>query len=174
MGLMKKFTDKLAAMAPDYEGEVRKLMQPGEELLGVGLAITAAPEYDTSVGMGGRKIISAAINAASEARKKSKYLSGDDDSCALAIPRIGNYLMVAISDQRASFWDFGMMMRDVPLAETLAFPRTSVTSILATGETDKYGIFNRFSFVDGSYADMKIQDQPISATFRAAADGIGA
>jgi hypothetical protein len=171
MGLMKKLTDKMAAMAPDYEGEVRKLLLPGEQLLGIGMAITAAPEYDTSVGMGGRKIISAAVNAASEARKKHKYLSGDDDSCAIAIPRSGNYLTVAISDQRLSFWDFGLSGRDVPPAEVLAFPRSSVTSIVPTGETDKYGIFNRFSFVDGSFADMKVMDQPTSATFRAAADG---
>lgn len=167
MGLFKKYIDKMQASAPDYEGEVRKVLQPSEQLLGIGYATHAAPELNKS-GVGGNKLIGAAINAATEARNKSKHLAGAPDSCALAIPRSGA-LMVAISDQRVTFWDFGMMMTDIPPREVLAFPLSSVTSIAATGDKDAYGFLTRFSFVDESYADMRVMEQPTYAAFAEAA-----
>jgi hypothetical protein len=172
MGLFKKFAEKMQAGLPDYEAEVRSMMQPGEDLLGIGFASHAAPEMDTAVGPGSRNIIGAAINATAEARKKGQHLSGADDSCAMAIPRDGQYLTVAISDQRLSFWSFGMSAREIPPSEVLAFPRSSVASVAATGQTDNYGAMTRFSFTDESFADMKILDQPTYAAFRAAADGL--
>jgi hypothetical protein len=127
---------------------------------------------DTSIGIGGKKIISAAINAATEARKKSKHLSGAEGSCAVAIPRDGRYMMIVISDQRVSFWDFGMTMREVPPTEIVAFPRSSVSGIVATGETDQYGHMTRFSFVDDSFVDLKLMESPTNAEFSAAAAGL--
>jgi hypothetical protein len=167
VGLFKKYIEKMQAGAPDYEGEIRKALQPTEQLLGIGYASHAAPELKKS-GVGGNKLIGAAINAATEAHSKSKHLSGAADSCAFAIPRNAP-MMVAISDQRVSFWDFGMMMTDVPPREALAFPRSSVASIAATGDKDAYGFMTRFSFVDESYADMRVMEQPTYPAFAEAA-----
>ncbi len=165
MGLFKKYIDRMQAGSPDYEGEVRKCQQPGEQLLGIGCARHAVSE------VGGRKLLEVAVNTAIVAHQKGQHLNGEKGSCAAAIPRSGQ-LMVAISDQRVSFWDFGMMMTDVPPAEALAFPRSSVTSIEAVGTPDVYGHMTRFSFVDGSFADMKVMEQPTYAGFVAACAGL--
>jgi hypothetical protein len=172
MGLMKKYIAKMQSGAPDYEAEVRQCLQPGEDFLGASFVSHAAYEMDTSVGRGGKKFLQAAVNSALEARKKSQHLSGDDNSLALSIPRDGQYLMAVVSNHRLSMWSFGQTAMETPPTEIVSFARSSVKSVVATGETDNYGHMTRFTFSDDSYADMKVTDSPTYAAFTSACQGL--
>jgi hypothetical protein len=165
MGFMKKFGEKMAAKAmanaPDFEEEIRRLLEPGEELAGWGFGYHASPNLNTSGGVGGNKLIGAAINAASEARQKAKHMSGDANSCAFAIPRDMSWAMaIAVTDRRLGFLDFGMANEVVPPKLLVSFPRTSVSSVRPTGEAAKLGEMVRFSFADNSHVDVSVYDWP--------------
>ncbi len=168
MGLLKKLAEKAAAGAPDYRAEIAARLPAGESVVGWGHGQHLAPETDLN--MRRRGVIGAGINLASEMRSKQQHLTGAADSCAYAVPRdVQSMITLAITEQRVTLWTFGTSMREVPPRELVAFPRSSVSSITATGDAGKLGRHARLLFIDESSVDLEMMDDPANPSFWSAA-----
>jgi hypothetical protein len=171
MGLFKKLAER-AAGAPDYSTEIRKLLLPGEKLVGWGHASPLAAVTDKNARR--PSALGLAINIASPKIAEHRHLAGGEGSAAMSIQRdTDGQLTVAITDQRLTFWSFGPIMRDVPPAAVASIPLGEVRWIAKTGGSNGHGAFVRFSFDDESFIDFAVMEHGRFASFFSAASEIG-
>jgi hypothetical protein len=171
MGLLKKLAGK-AAGTPDHPGEIRKLLVPGESLVGWAHAhpLAAVTEKTTRR----HSALGLAINIGSQKVAEHQHLAGAEGSAAMSIPRdIEGQLTVAITDRRVTFWSFGPTLRDVPPRVVASFPIGDLRWVAKTGGSNQYGTSVRFSFDDESFVDFAVMEHEMFASFFAAASEIG-
>lgn len=170
MGLFKKLAERAAANMPDYGAAIRACLPADEPLLAHAHGMHLALAADTNLRRQG--LIGVGINALTDKAHQHKYLAGEPGSCALAIPRdMQSQITVAVTDRRVIMYSFGMMMADIPPAELVSFPRSSVQAI-TPGESSRYGTHTTFRFVDGSHVVFDMYTDTGTEAFRTAAAGL--
>lgn len=161
MGLLDKLVSKLTPAAPDYAAELNQVLPDGDRYVVHCQVIPSAYERGGASGAGANKLLSKAVDVASNAVSGSRHVGGDEGSIAHGLPREADLRVLVVSEQAISLWDFGYTGTQLPADHVVTVPRTDVKSFVDTGAKAQGGVpVARITFVDDSYFDYRLVNKP--------------
>lgn len=175
MGLKDWLTKKAMARMPDHRAIVQARLGADDEVQGHTFGYPVA--YERGGKHGPNKLLSKAVDAATNAVKQGKHVGGPADGIASTLP-LGTdaQTMLVLSDRTFSGWTFGMMNNDEEPEQAFRVERSDVRSIERTGKTRQGGTIEiRITFADESFVDWQVLDQELMCVgFWEAAEGLKA
>ncbi|MFI5428047.1 hypothetical protein [Aeromicrobium sp. UC242_57] len=123
--------------------------------------IPSAYERGGASGSGANKLLSKAVDAASNAVSGSRHVGGDEGSIAQGLPRESDLRVLVISEAAISLWDFGYTGTQLPAEHVVTVARKDVASFVDTGTKAQGGVpVARITFTDGSFFDYRLVNKP--------------
>lgn len=160
MGFLDALKSMFVPAQPDFAEELAKVLQPGETLLAHCRTIPSAYEREGSGGSLTARALAPVVDGAINAVSGSRHVGGGEGSIAEGLSRSADIMVLALSDARLSWWDFGMFGTDAPTL-TQQLPRAYVASIADTGKRAQGGVpVARLTFADGSFFDYRLMSKP--------------
>ncbi|WP_456697275.1 hypothetical protein [Aeromicrobium sp. P5_D10] len=161
MGFMDKLVSKLTPAPPDYAGEINAVLPDGDRYVVHCQVIPSAYERGGASGSGANKLLSKAVDAASNAVSGSRHTGGDEGSIAHGLPRESDLRVLVISEQAISLWDFGYTGTQLPAEHVATVARKDIKSFVDTGKKAQGGVpVARITFVDDSFFDYRLVNKP--------------
>lgn len=175
MGLKDWLTKKAMARMPDHRAIVQARLGADDAVQGHTFGYPVA--YERGGKHGPNKLLSKAVDAATNAVKQGQHVGGAPGTIAPSLSLDSSaQTMLVLSSRTFSGWSFGMMNNDEEPEETFRIPRSDVRSIERTGKTHQGGTIEiRISFADESFIDWQVLDQELMCVgFWEAADDLDA
>lgn len=175
MGLKDWLTKKAMARMPDHRAIVQAHLGAEDEVQGHTFGYPVA--YERGGKHGPNKLLSKAVDTATNAVKQGRHVGGPADGIAATLPLDSQaQTMLVLSGRTFSGWTFGVMNNDEEPEQAFRVARSDVRSIERTGKTRQGGTIEiRISFADQSFVDWQVVDQELMCVgFWEAADGLAA
>lgn len=175
MGFKDWLTKKAMARMPDHRAIVQTRLGADDEVQGHTFGYPVA--YERGGKHGPNKLLSKAVDAATNAVKQGKHLGGAPGTIAPSLSLDSSaQTMLVVSARTFSGWTFGMMNNDEEPEEAFRVARSEVRSIERTGKTHQGGTIEiRITFADESFIDWQVLDQELMCVgFWEATDGLNA
>ncbi|MFA4927039.1 MAG: hypothetical protein WC558_00875 [Patulibacter sp.] len=159
MGLKDWLTKKAMARLPDHRAIVQAHLGAEDEVRGHAFGYPVA--YERGGRHGPNKLLSKAIDTATNAVQQGRHVGGPADGIAASLPLDSQaQTMLVLSARTFSGWTFGVMNNDEEPEQAFRVPRSDVRSIERTGKTRQGGTIEiRITFADGSFVDWQVLDQ---------------
>lgn len=161
MGLKDWLTKKAMARLPDHRAIVQARLGADDQVQGHAFGYPVA--YERGGNHGPNKLLSKAVDAATNAVKQGRHVGGPADGIAgtLALDSQAQTMLV-LSDRTFSGWTFGVMNDDEEPDEQFRIDRAELRSIERTGKTRQGGTVEiRITFADGSFIDWQVVEQEL-------------
>ena len=160
MGLFDKLTAAFSGATPDYTAEIAAATDDsGDTVLAFSRCFPAA--YTRGGAAGTLSVdgvlVSKAIAAVQNKAAGAKHVAGDADSIARTLTQDADLRVLALGQNRVTWWDFGMSGTQPPAELVQSVSRDDVASIVDTGKRAQGGtLVTRFTFTDGSAFDYRL------------------
>lgn len=175
MGLKDWLTKKAMARLPDHRAIVQARLGADDAVQGHAFGYPVA--YERGGSHGPNKLLSKAVDAATNAVMQAKYVGGPVGGIATTLVLDNEaQTMLVLSERTFSGWSFGVMNNHEEPEEEFRMPRSDLRSIVRTGKTRQGGAIEiRITFVDESFIDWHVADHELMCVgFWEATDGLNA